>query len=63
MDSNVSPKVKPTKGKRIGARSLTHNTLRVDGRVGTPRWGLGRMIRGSIIHTDLHKLNNKFVSA
>jgi hypothetical protein len=63
MDSNVSPKVKPTKGKGIGMRSLTRSTLKVEGRVGTPRWGLGRMIKGSIIHTDLHKLNNKLVSA
>ncbi len=63
MDSNVSPKVKSTKGKGIGARSLTCSTLRVEGRVGALRWGLGRMIRGSIIHTDLRKLNNKLVSA
>jgi len=41
MDSNVSPKVKPTKGKGIGTRFVTRNTLRVKGCVGAPRWGLG----------------------
>jgi len=36
MDSSVSPKVKTTEGKKVGARSLVHNTLRVEGCVETP---------------------------
>jgi hypothetical protein len=31
--------------------------------VGVPRWGLGQVTSGSIIHIDVHKFNNKFVSA
>jgi hypothetical protein len=27
------------------------------------KWGLGRMISRSIIHMDLHKLNNKLINA
>jgi len=34
MDSTTSPKVKTTEGKGVEA----HNTLRVKGRVGTPKW-------------------------
>jgi hypothetical protein len=29
------------KGQEVGARSLAHNTLGVEGRVGAPKWGLG----------------------
>ncbi len=54
-DSNVSLKVKTTKEKGIKVWSLTCNTLGVEGCAGVPKWGLGRMIRGSIIHKDLHK--------
>jgi hypothetical protein len=35
MDSTASPKVKTTKGKKVGARSLARNTLGVEGRVVT----------------------------
>jgi len=35
----------------------------VEGHVGALGWGLGRVINNSIIHMDLHKLNNKLVSA
>jgi len=52
--------VKTTEGKGVGAHSLAHSTLGVEGRV---RWGLGRLISNSIIYTDLHKLNRKLVSA
>jgi len=62
MDSTTSPKLKTTKGEGVGARSLACNTSRVEGRVGAPRWGLGRLTSKSITHTDLHKLNNKLVS-
>jgi hypothetical protein len=59
----ASPKVKTSKGEIVGAHSLTRNTSRVEGRVGAPGWGLGRLISNSIIHTDLHKPNNKLFSA
>jgi hypothetical protein len=38
MDSIVSLKVKTTKGKGVGTRSLVRSTSRVEGRVGAPRW-------------------------
>jgi hypothetical protein len=63
MDSTMSPKVKTTKGEGIGVCSLARSTSGVEGRAGAPRWGLGRLKSKSIIHTDLHKPNNKLVSA
>ncbi len=63
MDSTISPKVKTTKGKGIGARSLAYNTLGVEGHAGALGWGLGRLTSNSITHTNLHKPNNKLVSA
>jgi hypothetical protein len=38
MDSIASPKVKITKGEGIGAHSLAHNTLGVEGCVGALGW-------------------------
>ncbi len=49
--------------ERIGARSLVRSTSRVKGCVGAPKWGLGRLTSNSITHMDLHKSNNKLVSA
>jgi hypothetical protein len=40
MDSIASPKVKITKGKRVGAHSLVRNTLGVEGCVGASGWDL-----------------------
>jgi hypothetical protein len=37
MDSIVSPKVKKMEGEGVGARSLAHSTLGVEGRAGAPR--------------------------
>jgi len=62
MDSIASPKVKAKKGKGIGACFLVHNTLRVKGRVGALGWGLGKLTSKSIVHTNLHKPNNKLVN-
>jgi hypothetical protein len=62
-DSVASPKVKTMEAEGVGARSLIYNTLGVEGRAGTSRWGLGKMISNSIIHTDLPKPNNKLISA
>jgi hypothetical protein len=42
---------------------LVCSTSGVKGRVGAPRWGLGRLTSNSITHMDLHKLNNKLVNA
>jgi hypothetical protein len=33
----MDPKVKTMEGEGVGARSLAHNTLKVEGRVGTSR--------------------------
>jgi hypothetical protein len=49
--------------ERIRVRSLTRNISGVEGCVGVPGWGLGWMTSMSIIHTDLHKPNNKLVNA
>jgi len=38
MDSIVSPKVKTTKGKGVGVRSLVHSTSGVEGGAGAPGW-------------------------
>ncbi len=62
-DSNASPKVETMKEEGIGVHSLACNTLGVEGHVEALGWGLGWMISGSIIHKNLHKPNNKLVSA
>jgi hypothetical protein len=61
-DSNVSLKVKTTYEEKVGVHSLICNTLGVEGRVRALRWGLRQMTSGSIIHTDLHKPNNKLTN-
>jgi hypothetical protein len=38
IDSNVSMKWKQWKSKELGARSLAHNILGVEGRVGALGW-------------------------
>jgi hypothetical protein len=63
IDSIASLKVMTIEGEGVGARSLAHSTLRVEGRAGTPGWGLGRFTSKSITHKDLHKPNNKLVNA
>jgi hypothetical protein len=63
MDSTASPKMKTTKGKGIGAHSLARNISSVEGGAGASGCGLGRLTNKSIIHMNLHKLNNKLVSA
>jgi hypothetical protein len=50
-------------GKRVGVRSLAHSTLGVEVCAGVPGWGLGRLTSNSITHMDLHKPNDKLVSA
>jgi hypothetical protein len=59
----VIPKVKTIEEKGIGTHSLACNISRVEGCIEVPGWGLGQMKSRSIIHTDLHKPNNKLVSA
>ncbi len=61
--SNANPKVKTMEEEGIGVHSLACSTLVVNGHVRALGWGLGWMINGSIIHTDLHKPNNKLVNA
>jgi hypothetical protein len=62
-DSNVSLKVKITEKKGVGVCSLTHSTSGVTRCARAVGWGLRRVTNKSIIHTDLHKPNNKLVSA
>jgi len=40
-DSTMSLKVKTTEGQKVGVHSLARNISRVEGRAGTPGWGLG----------------------
>jgi hypothetical protein len=63
MDSTANPNMKTMEGKGIGVCSLACSTSKVEGRVGALGCGLRRMISKSIIHTDLHKPNNKLVNA
>jgi hypothetical protein len=62
IDSNVSPKVKTTE-EGVGACSLARSISGVEGHAKALGWGLGRMTSGPIIHTNLHKPNNKLVNA
>jgi hypothetical protein len=57
-----------SKGENNGRRRswgmlLACSTSKVKGRAGAPEWGLGRLTNNSITQTDLHKPNNKLVSA
>jgi hypothetical protein len=63
MNSTANPKVKIVEGKGIVTRSLARNILGVEGSARALGWGLGRMTSKSITHTNLHKPNNKLVSA
>ncbi len=63
MDSTTSPKVKITEGEGIGTHSLACNTSGVKRRAGVLGWGLRRLTSKSITHTDMHKPNNKLISA
>jgi hypothetical protein len=63
MDSTANPKVKTTEEEGVGAHSLIQNTLGVEGRARALGSGLGRFTSNSITHMDLHKPNNKLVSA
>jgi hypothetical protein len=59
----MSPKVTIAEGKRVVARSLACKTSGVEGCVGDSKWGLRSLTSKSITHTDLHKSNNKLISA
>jgi hypothetical protein len=59
----MNPKVKTIKAQGVGVRSFACSTLGVEGHAKRLGWGLGRMISESIIHMNLHKPNNKLVSA
>ncbi len=62
MDSIASPKVKTIK-EGVGACSLVCSTSGIEGHVGNLGSGLRKLTRNSITHTNLHKPNNKLVSA
>ncbi len=63
MDSPTSLKVKTMERKKVETFSLVHNTSRVERMCSSSRMGLRRMTSESIIHRNLHKLNNKLISA
>jgi hypothetical protein len=46
----------------IGVHSLVRNTSGVEGRARAPGWGLRWVTIKSIIHMNMYKLHNKFVS-
>jgi tRNA A-37 threonylcarbamoyl transferase component Bud32 len=54
--------MKTTEGEGVEVRFLIRSTSRVEGHVRALGWGLGRLTSKSIIHTDLHKPNNKLGS-
>jgi hypothetical protein len=62
IDPIASAKVKTIERERVGVHSLICNTSRVKRHAGVSRWELGQMTSMSIIHIDLHKLNNKLVN-
>ncbi len=55
MDLTANPKMKITEGEGVRARSLACSILEVEGHIGAPRWGLGRLTSKLITHTNLHK--------
>jgi hypothetical protein len=55
--------MKTTKEEGVRICSLARNTSKVEECVGPLGWGLKRMMSKLIIHTDIHKLNNKLVNA
>jgi hypothetical protein len=42
--------VKTTEEQGVGARSLAHSILGIEGRAGAPRWGLGRVTSMNYSH-------------
>jgi hypothetical protein len=38
MDSTTNPRVKTIEGKGVGANSLAHNTLKIEGHAGAIGW-------------------------
>ncbi len=63
MDSTMNPKVKTLEGEGVGARSIACSTSGVEGRAEALRWDYEDWQNNSITRTDLHKPNNKLVSA
>jgi len=63
MDSTTNPKVKTTEGEGVGARPLACSSLGVGGCAKALVWEPRRLVSKSITHTDLHKPNNKLISA
>ncbi len=63
MDLIASPKVTTMEGEGVGVRSLVCSILGVEGCVKAPGWGPGRLTSKSISNMNMHKPNNKLVSA
>jgi len=49
--------------KGVGIHSLNCGILGVKGHAEVSGWGLRQVTSGSIIHTNLHKPNDKLVNA
>ncbi len=62
-DTNTNPKMITTEEEGIGVCSLICSTSKVRGVAWAFKWRLKWMTSMSIIHMDLHKPNNKLVSA
>jgi hypothetical protein len=63
MDLVASPKVKIMEGEGARVCSLACSTSGVEGRAKVPKCGLERLTNNLVTHIDLHKPNNKLVSA
>ncbi len=55
--------MKTTEGEGVGGRSLARNISKLEGHARALGWGLARLTSKSIIHTELHKPNDKLVDA
>ncbi len=61
INSTTNPRWKQ-KGYKVGVCSLARSTSRVEGHAGALGWKLEGMTSESIIHTNLHKPNNRLVT-
>jgi hypothetical protein len=62
MDSTTNLKGENSGRIRSWGKFFGMQHFGVEGHAGTSIWGLGRVKSKSIIHTNMHKPNNKLVS-
>ncbi len=63
MDSTMNPKVKTMEFRKSWGVLLGEQHFRGRRVCWNSKMGLGQVTSGSIIHMDLHKTNNKLISA